>query len=410
MTHTARQESASRTTASQVLDRRSGVRLTFALPLVGVTGAIAAVLALSDLPVSPPGSVGWIVAVTVAVAGVRLVGARHDDDRWRLGCYLANLTLAALGVWLSPVFGLYAFVGFFEASLLPRRLGRLVGLVGTAAVVAVAQTGGPRSEIFVWPFYALFFGITLTIALLMSTLDRTRERLMLRLEEANSELRAAQERTASLTDQLVDQAREAGVADERKRLSREIHDTVAQDLVAIIAQLDAVSDEDDPAERQRCLGVVEATARAALSEARRAVAALASPRLDDTDLPLALDDLLGQWRESTGLGGELTVTGRPATTGHDDDLIRVAQEALSNVAKHARARRADVGLAYAPGSVGLTITDDGVGFDPDATSGGFGLPGVRDRLDRIGGRLVVHSSTDGTTLVAELPLMNGATP
>ncbi len=156
--------------------------------------------------------------------------------------------------------------------------------------------------------------------------------------------------------------------------------------------------------------MVDAAAREALAEARRAVKALASPRLDDADLPLALDDLLGEWRAGTGLGGELRVLGRAAASGHDDVLIRVAQEGLANVAKHARARRADVVLEYGPASASLTIEDDGVGFDPTASVTGFGLRGMRERLAAVGGRLDLTSAPgEGARLVASVPLSDPLT-
>lgn len=146
---------------------------------------------------------------------------------------------------------------------------------------------------------------------------------------------------------------------------------------------------------------MDAAAREGLAEARRAVRALASPRLDDADLPLALDDLLGQWRGATGLGGELRVVGRPVSSGHDDALLRIAQEALANVAKHARARRADVALGYEAGTVTLEVHDDGAGFDPDAVTRGFGLPGMRARLAGAGGTLTIDSAPGrGTRVVA----------
>jgi len=280
-----------------------------------------------------------------------------------------------------------------------------------AFVIAIAQVGGPRSVLFTPIVYSLFAGVNLGVTGLMIALDRQRERMFTDLSRANAELRAEQHRSRLLQEQLVAQAREAGTTEERSRLSREIHDTVAQNLVAIIAQLDVAASETDPRERDRRLAVVETAAREALDEARRAVRALASPRLDDADLALALDDLLGQWREASGLGGELRVEGRAEASGHDDVLLRVAQESLANVARHARARRADVVLAYGRGGVTLTVEDDGVGFDPSARLEGFGVHGMHERLARIGGSLVVESVVGaGTTVRAVVPGADSALP
>ncbi len=394
--------------SSFVPERRPRVPLSVALGLIGASLVAAVAMALAGVPVVAVSDLGWVVALAVALAVVRVVAERTDARGARAAVAFAiGLALSAVAVWLTPAFGLYLFLGYYESGLLAQRWWRIAGMVGTALVIAIAQVGGPRSALFLPLVYLAFVAVNLGVTALMSLLDRQRERLFVDLGRANTELRAEQERSALLRDQLVAQAREAGVTEERARLSREIHDTVAQDLVAIIAQLDAASGASDPAERDRRLALVDTTAREALDEARRAVRALASPRLDDTDLPLALDDLLGSWREATGLGGELTVNGVARASGHDDALLRIAQEALANVAKHARARRADVALAFGEG-VRLTVRDDGVGFDPDAVRSGFGLAGMRARMDALGGTLEVGSSPDGTTVTAGLPGEEGA--
>ncbi|GAA1715059.1 sensor histidine kinase [Propioniferax innocua] len=394
--------------------RRPGTRLTVTLPLLAVSCGAAVWLILAGVPVSPRNALPWIALLTLALGALRVFCAIHaGNELHRRGCFFVNLGLAAGAILLSPTFGLYLFISFHEASLFTSRLWRVVGIVATALVVAVAQTGGPRSEIFTFPIYVAFATITLVVALIMAGLDAERERLMRRLEQANSDLRVEQERNVELTDQLIEQAREAGVADERKRVSREIHDTVAQDLVAIIAQLDAVADETDDAERDRRLALVDATARDALGEARRAVSALASPRLDASDLPLALDDLFGEWRAANELEGVFSVTGDPVTTPHDEHLVRMAQEALANVAKHAHARTVRLHLDYAADGVSLQVTDDGCGFDArqldsPRPASGYGLPGLRDRLAAVGGRLDIDSEKGwGTSVTASVP--RGAT-
>lgn len=386
--------------------------LPFAVPLGLLAASLVAavVMAYAGVPVVRVADLPWLVVLTVAMAAVRVVGGRPGSPVRAVVLFWLNLALATVAVWLSPAFGLYLFIGYYESARFPQPVQRVVGMVGVALVIAIAQVGGPRSVLFIPAVYAAFVAVNLAVTGLMLVLDRRREALFVELGRANDELRAEQQRSASLRDQLVAQAREAGIAEERARLSREIHDTVAQDLVAIIAQLDAASAAPDAAERDRRLGVVDAAAREALAEARRAVKALASPRLDDADLPLALDDLLGEWRAGTGLGGELRVLGRAAASGHDDVLIRVAQEGLANVAKHARARRADVVLEYGPASASLTIEDDGVGFDPTASVTGFGLRGMRERLAAVGGRLDLTSAPgEGARLVASVPLSDPLT-
>ncbi|HHU37692.1 MAG TPA: sensor histidine kinase [Propionibacterium sp.] len=389
--------------------RRERLHLGVALGLLGASLAAAVAMAVLGVPVVRVVDLPWLVLLTAVMAGIRVVGNRPaTTDSRAMTLFWANLAVAAVAVWLSPAFGLYLFIGYYESAQFRSRAGRIAGMAGVAVVIAVAQVGGPRSVLFTPPVYGAFVAINLAITALMAALDRKREALFVELTRTNDELRAEQARSASLRDQLVAQAREAGIAEERARLSREIHDTVAQDLVAIIAQLDAASAAPDPTERDRRLAAVDTTAREALAEARRAVRALASPRLDGADLPLALDDLLGQWRGTTGLGGELRVIGQPASGGSDDVLLRIAQETLANVARHARARRADVTLTYADADTDtgtrLEVTDDGIGFDSTAVSRGYGLAGMRVRLAAVGGTLEVATAPgEGTRVIAVVP-------
>lgn len=383
--------------------RTSETWISGALLLTSLLVSLA--LGVADVDVVQPGAVPWIVLVTAALVTVRWHWLRRaDSERERLACFWATVALGVVAVLLSPVFALYLFIGYYEVSRFGSPTQRIAGTVAIAHVVAFGQLGGRASPIFQPTIYLGFVGVNLAIALAMLTLDRRREELLVDLAAANAELRAERARSAALLDQNVAQAWEAGVTEERQRLSREIHDTVAQDLVAIISQLGAAADATDDVERERRLAVADSAARDALAEARRAVRALASPRLDVVELPLALDDLLGEWRAATGLAGELQVRGRARASGHDDALLRVVQEALANVTKHARARRADVELSYTDEAVRLEVRDDGVGFDPQVPHDGFGLPGMRARLALAGGQLRVHSAPGGpTTVCAQVP-------
>ncbi|MGJ3507291.1 sensor histidine kinase [Enemella sp. A6] len=379
--------------------------LVVAFLLLGASLVISLVIAGWQPQVVAPARIPWLLVLVAALIGLRLFWARPTTTlNQARACYWGNAVLGGLAIAISPIFGLYIFIGYYEASRLPSRAEEWAGIALTAVLAGFSQTGGPNSTIFLPPVIAAFIALNFGIAALMSTLDRQRTRLIDQLRATNTELRTQQELAASLQEQLVDQAREAGVAEERGRLSREIHDTVAQGLIAIITQLEAASDADDPEEYRRRLGIADAAARDALAEARSAVQALASPRLDDADLPLALDDLLGQWRSATGIDAEFTVSGRRAATGHDDVLIRVAQEALANVARHADAGRVGMELAFGTDRVSLMVHDDGHGFDPHDQPAGHGLAGMRERLTRAGGSLEVDSSpATGTTLMARLP-------
>ena len=344
-----------------------------------------------------------MIAAAVLLLGLRVyLLFRPADLRARRVVAIVGLALSALLVYISPVYGGYAFLGYMENPPNFRGWARPAMLVGTAAVTAAAQMGGPRGYFASWPLYALMITLNLGIVALITLFERQRERSVTELERTVAELRDAQARNAELSDQLLTQAREAGVLDERARLSREIHDTVAQGLVGIITQLEAAEPgSPDLADR---LDRARASARDALGEARQAVRALASPRLDEASLPDALEVLVEQVGRHAGLDARFALDGTPTPTPADAELLRVAQEGLSNVSRHACADRVVVTLGYDPEQVRLDIRDDGQGFDVAATTPGHGLTGMRQRLARLGGCLTIESTEgEGCTISAAIP-------
>lgn len=203
--------------------------------------------------------------------------------------------------------------------------------------------------------------------------------------------------------------RQAGVLAERQRLAGEIHDTVAQGFTSIIMLLQAAETElgREPAAARRHLALATATARDNLAEARALVAALAPAELESAALDSALrrltDTVAGQLDVAAGF--EVAGTPRALPTTTEVMLLRVCQEALANVRKHAQAQRLVVRLRYGDGLVGLDVTDDGCGFDPGrGGSGGYGLRGMRARVSQVGGHLEVRSAAGaGTTVSVEVP-------
>jgi signal transduction histidine kinase len=194
---------------------------------------------------------------------------------------------------------------------------------------------------------------------------------------------------------------EAGVLAERARLAGEIHDTLAQGFTSIITLLQAA----DPGLRDERLALAVRTAKENLAESRALVAALAPAALSAGSLPDSVRRQAARFTEETGTPATVRVTGdeRALPTKVEVVLLRAAQEALTNVRRHAGAREAAVLLAYAPESVRLVVRDDGRGFDP-AAADGFGLNGMRARAGQVAGRLTVHSDPDtGTTIELEVP-------
>jgi signal transduction histidine kinase len=197
---------------------------------------------------------------------------------------------------------------------------------------------------------------------------------------------------------------EAGVAAERQRLAGDIHDTIAQGLASMVMLLQSADAavERDPQAARRHLSLAMGTARENLGEARALVAALTPAELDGGSLPEALRRLGARCRT----GAVVTVSGPPRRlpTAVDVVLLRVAQESLTNVDKHAAAGSVGVTLVYDESRVALEVADDGAGFEEGALSDGYGLGAMRARVAQVAGTLVVDSAPGrGTTVWVTVP-------
>ena len=205
------------------------------------------------------------------------------------------------------------------------------------------------------------------------------------------------------------------VLEERTRLAREIHDTLAQQLTGIVLELEAADTLLNRGSEQRAKGSVEKArelARAALQEARRSVWNLRPAPLSATGLVAAIGHEVEAWEERTGIPARFKARAVPqhpslAPTA-EVALLRIGQEALSNVARHGRAEHVDVELRAQAQELILSVSDDGVGFDPAASAPRedcFGLDGMAERARNAGGTLTVVSSPGhGTTVTTRLPL------
>jgi signal transduction histidine kinase/ligand-binding sensor domain-containing protein len=205
----------------------------------------------------------------------------------------------------------------------------------------------------------------------------------------------------------------ADVLQERARLAREIHDTLAQGFVGISAQLDAVAmsmpEEESPA-RSR-LDLARRMARHSLTEARRSVMDLRASMLEGQNLPAALQTGARLWTAGSAVEVEVDISGQPAGLPQDFEqhLLRIAQEAVANALKHAGANKIWVKLHLEARKLYLRIKDDGRGFDQEgafASLGGhFGLLGMRERAERLGGQLRLASHPgEGTEVEVSVPL------
>jgi signal transduction histidine kinase len=195
---------------------------------------------------------------------------------------------------------------------------------------------------------------------------------------------------------LSEQSRQAAVVAERNRMARDIHDTLAQGFTGVIMQLEAVKGaiaQNNLAEATDRVERAGDLARVGLGEARRSVLALRPRSLQDTTLCLALDDLLKRMTNGGGLQAEFHREGDEPTMPADweEGLLRIAQESLTNTIKHAKAKTFRATLTMAPNEIQFCLVDDGVGFDLHAEHEGFGLVGMKERVDQIGGQFILRS-------------------
>jgi PAS domain S-box-containing protein len=204
---------------------------------------------------------------------------------------------------------------------------------------------------------------------------------------------------------LAEQARQTAVLEERNRMAREIHDTLAQAFTGILLQLGAAERvmADAPEQGQAHLQTAGDLAREGLAEARRSVQALRPQALEEEDLAGALARMVEQLNSdpSTRIAFRRDGMPRPLPPDVADHLLRVGQEALTNALRHAQAREVGVELSFAGEELRLCVTDDGRGFAMEARprKGGFGLTGMQERAGLIGAQLSVDSQPGSGTRV-----------
>jgi signal transduction histidine kinase len=201
------------------------------------------------------------------------------------------------------------------------------------------------------------------------------------------------------------------VLNERSRVARELHDTVEQGLAGIALQLEAVdgSFETAPEAARESLKVARQMLRYSLEETRRSVMDLRSQAFERSDLAGALETLARQMTLNSSAQAQVRVTGpiQRLDAAKEHHLLRIGLEALTNALKHGQATRIDIELSFTADSTRLMVTDNGQGLDSaERATGGahFGLQGIRERVDKLGGVLDIHSSPGaGTQLSVMVP-------
>ncbi|MEO6791094.1 MAG: sensor histidine kinase [Ornithinibacter sp.] len=357
-----------------------------------------------------PGPRGWVrpvallllMAVAYAVLGRRALV--QQGVGWAVAYHLLSWgALLAIQVLDEGTETWILFFALFPQlwAMLPTRAAAAATFV---VVVAFQQVRWAQSNYAADQLTQVFVGGIISIGLSLS-LGLFINRIVGEAEsraETIDELRATQAALASVE-------RDRGVQDERERISREIHDTLAQGFTSVItltrAADAALARGDTTAARER-LDLVERTAVDNLAEARLIVAELTPGHLQSRTLVEALERLGAAMSHEIGLRAEVRVEGEPEPLGGTAEVVilRTAQEALSNVRRHADATSVDLALLYGAERVVLTVCDDGTGFDTGVARVGFGLDGLQSRAAEVGGTVLVDSRPGGgTTLRLEVP-------
>ncbi|WP_169776514.1 sensor histidine kinase [Amycolatopsis jejuensis] len=362
------------------------------------------------------GAAGWLVLTTLVVRP-RL----RDHPVTAAAVFAGVVTFGAILEYRETYFVIFMVYGFFAAMRMRPMPVALLGIAITSLLINTMTSGGPIHALSVAPGIWVTLVIVQTAAIggggaLFAAVGRQNEERRRMIDQ----LAAAEAENRGLHRQLLTQAREAGVLDERQRLSQEIHDTLAQGFTGIITQLEAAAQvRENPAEWERHVAAATLLARENLTAARRSVDALHPAPLDSATLPEALAEVTRLWSARTGVSATFSVTGAavPLHPELEATLLRITQEALSNVAKHAQANRVGITLSYMGDEVTLDARDDGAGFDPAGPptgsnpEGGFGLPGMRRRAERLAGTLHVETEPGGGTAISvRLPAVPVAAP
>jgi signal transduction histidine kinase len=386
-------------------DERPVATRWWALALVAVTLLCVVVAALG----APHGAEARAAALVGGILALYLVFFLTLTRRARtpsaagLASIVVTVVVAAAITAVSPSaaifqFWMYPLVWVLSARAWPALAASFLAALAVFGGFAVSTGGSPQWWVTAAVTQALSFAVSVVMGLWISAVYRyatERERLL-------EELTAAQDELAALH-------REAGTTAERERLSRELHDTIAQSLAATVMLVQRARREAEAdGSAAGTLELAEEAASAALAETRALVAGSAPVGLGG-GLADALRTLALRFARETEVdarleGAEAVTLGREAEVA----LLRAAQEALSNVRKHAGASRVHLRLEREADAAVLRVRDDGRGFDPTIASDGFGLAGLRARLELVGGTLEVESAAGATELLARVPRSGSA--
>jgi signal transduction histidine kinase len=415
---------------------RLTIGITF-MALASVSGALSATSLMPLMPLIPVFTSLLQLGVTRSKSLQRRLGARHLVlvlaiatidvigviglfTQWFFYAYVAPMREAAglpapilwlrsIGIEVAdapPVAPLLSLIGLFILLLIVSWRYPLRYALAYIATTSLVEFAGVllifRSPTLIFTQVTIIMARTLIfsiLALVIAYLVEVQNRQQRALIDANAKL----VRHLTIVEELT-------ISRERNRLARELHDTLAHTLSAASVQLEATDSlwESDRARARNALGQALSTTRQGLSETRRALFALRAAPLDDLGIEFALKELaaLAHQRGGAHVSTQIALNGRGLPAQIEQTLYRIAQEALDNVIRHANARHITLALVAESNMARLRVEDDGAGFDVAealARSGHFGLKGLIERVESLGGRALIDSRPGaGTRILVEI--------
>ena len=376
-----------------------------------VLGGISILSILQNTKLHKP---GWLVLfvglMIVHIALHWMLGTILQSRRGTIGyvvvqsllafsiVYLANNTMMIWGLYMALIGEGIGFLGLNRWGLLHSGYYLILSL-GNYWII----TGGV--DLFLWSVAllpaVLFVGIYVTLYLRQFEARAQAQDLLKNLEEANKQLSAYAAQVEDLT-----------LLSERQRMARELHDTLSQGLAGLILQLEAADAHLANARPERARLIVQQTmerARLTLAEARKAIGDLRQETAEPEDLVPVLRVEVERFTQETGIPCELQFDSSDEIPARFfEPVLRAVSEGLSNITRHAQAQKSIVKISAEDQWLRVEIRDDGIGFDPRSgfsQVGHYGLVGLRERAQLVGGTLDIESRVGGgTALVLKLPL------
>ena len=333
-----------------------------------------------------PGPDGWTLVFdwngTTVKGLLRFPPGLLPSSDWRDG---SQVRVAGICSVISDV------VGPISGVWQPDTFSLLLRSPADLTITQMASWWTPKRT--TWALACVSTALTLTIALIVFAARRRLHQTALERSQAEREFSA--------------------ILKERNRIAREIHDTLAQGLSAISMRLELVRKrlQPEPDGVANELELTHSLVRSSLAEMRNSVWNLHSQVLDNGDLATALKEVLRLLTEGTEVQSEFRVTGQKQRLAPvlENNLLRAGQEAITNAIKHARAKKISVTLEFQKKQVRLCVRDDGQGFDthnPQPSNHGFGLLGMRERIEESHGQLILQSDAQtGTEVVLQAPVV-----